>query len=104
MVFPRDISFTIPDCEIIDAMKKKHELKRVKQTFSIPLDVSNDLHSLVKKREMSNFVRKTLEKSIPPILRIFQADIPFFELANLKKVSSFSKMASPLEDGINDWQ
>jgi hypothetical protein len=47
---------------------KKHQdnaqTKRVNQTFSIPVDVSNELHVYVKHREMSRFVSDAIRKEL----------------------------------------
>ncbi len=42
----------------------KEEQKKVNQTFSIPIDVSKDLHIYVKKREMSQFVSDAIRKEL----------------------------------------
>ncbi len=43
---------------------KKHESKKINQTFSIPLDVSQELHTYVKRREMSFFVAEAIRKEL----------------------------------------
>jgi hypothetical protein len=43
---------------------KKNEPKKVNQTFSIPLDVSVELHTYVKRREMSQFVSDAIRKEL----------------------------------------
>jgi hypothetical protein len=81
---------------------KKHELKRINQTFSIPVDVSNDLHSLIKKREMSQFVSEAIKKEL------------LYKKNELKKhylaadedegqIEEMSNWEGVLKDGINDW-
>ena len=47
---------------------KRHEAKKVNQTFSLPLDISADLHTYVKRREMSQFVSDAIRKELiePP--------------------------------------
>jgi hypothetical protein len=43
---------------------KKQESKKINQTFSIPLDVSQELHTYVKRREMSQFVSDAIRKEL----------------------------------------
>lgn len=43
---------------------KKQQSKKVNQTFSIPLDVSQELHTYVKRREMSQFVSDAIRKEL----------------------------------------
>ena len=43
---------------------KKQESKKTNQTFSIPVDVSKDLHMYVKRREMSQFVSDAIRKEL----------------------------------------
>ena len=43
---------------------EKGSSKRVHQTFSIPLDVSKELHTYVKRREMSQFVTEAIRKEL----------------------------------------
>lgn len=43
---------------------KKHEAKKINQTFSIPRDVSQELHTYVRRREMSQFVSEAIRKEL----------------------------------------
>jgi hypothetical protein len=43
---------------------KKRESKKINQTFSIPMDVSQELHTYVKRREMSQFVSDAIRKEL----------------------------------------
>ena len=43
---------------------KKRESKKINQTFSIPVDVSQELHTYVKRREMSQFVSDAIRKEL----------------------------------------
>jgi hypothetical protein len=43
---------------------KKQESKKINQTFSIPVDVSQELHTYVKRREMSQFVSDAIRKEL----------------------------------------
>jgi hypothetical protein len=44
--------------------KQQRKLKSINQTFSIPTDVSQDLHQYVKRREMSRFVTDAIRKEL----------------------------------------
>lgn len=43
---------------------RKQEAKRINQTFSLPPDVSKDLHVYVRRREMSQFVSEAIRKEL----------------------------------------
>ncbi len=43
---------------------RKEEAKKINQTFSIPSDVSQELHTYVKRREMSQFVSNAIRKEL----------------------------------------
>ena len=43
---------------------RKQQTKTVHQTFSIPIDVSQELHAFVKRREMSRFVTDAIRKEL----------------------------------------
>ena len=45
-------------------MRKQPRNKTINQTFSIPLDVSNELHTYIKRREMSRFVSEAIRKEL----------------------------------------
>ena len=38
--------------------------KKINQTFSIPLEISQELHTYVKRREMSHFVSEAIRKEL----------------------------------------
>ena len=44
--------------------KHQAQVKKVNQTFSIPVEVSNELHIYVKHREMSQFVSDAIKKEL----------------------------------------
>jgi len=81
---------------------KKQETKKVNQTFSIPLDVANDLHSLIKKREMSQFVSEAIRKE----LLYKKNDLKKHYLAANEdegQIEEMNNWEGTLEDGSNDW-
>lgn len=43
---------------------KKHESKTVNQTFSLPVEISAELHAYVKSRERSRFVAEAIRKEL----------------------------------------
>ena len=43
---------------------RKHQNNRVNQTFSLPLDISKELHTYVKHREMSSLVSEAIRKEL----------------------------------------
>ncbi len=44
--------------------KHQAEAKKVNRTFSLPVEVSNELHIYVKQREMSQFVSDAIRKEL----------------------------------------
>lgn len=38
--------------------------KTINQTFSLPVDISQELHAYVKRREMSKFVTEAIKKEL----------------------------------------
>jgi len=49
-----------------NTVMRKHDTqaKKVNQTFSIPVEISNELHVYVKNREMSQFVSEAIKKEL----------------------------------------
>jgi hypothetical protein len=43
---------------------KEKPLRKIAQTFSIPFEISQDLHTYVKRREMSSFVAEAIRKEL----------------------------------------
>jgi len=43
---------------------RKQQVNTINQTFSIPVELSQDLHTYVKQREMSRFVSDAIRKEI----------------------------------------
>lgn len=66
--------------------------KTINQTFSLPADVSQELHAYVKRREMSRFVAEAIRKELE---------------AKKKELRQAYLMANEDEGQIeatNDWQ
>ncbi len=81
------------------------QVKKVNQTFSIPVDISNELHVYVKHREMSRFVSDAIRKELEA-----KKDEMRKEFADMKHDSAQRQMMkdweSTLGDGIdetNEW-
>jgi post-segregation antitoxin (ccd killing protein) len=72
------------------------------QTFSLPVEVSLELHSLVKRREMSRFVadaiRKELEKKKEKLHQAYLS-------ANKDKgqIEAIEDWQETLTDGMDEW-
>ena len=81
---------------------KRQEAKTTNQTFSLPIEVSLELHTYVKSRERSRFVadaiRKELEFKKEELRKAYLAandDEGQLEASDVWK--------STLEDGLNEW-
>ena len=63
---------------------EEEQRKKINQTFSLPLDISQDLHTYVKRREMSGFVAEAIRKEL-----------------KLKKTSSEKLIVQPMKMKVN---
>lgn len=70
---------------------KKNESKRINQTFSLPSDVSKDLHTYVRRREMSQFVSDAIRKELE------------YKKEELKKEYLAANEDEGQKDAIADW-
>ncbi len=43
---------------------KEHHSKKISHTFSIPVDISQELHTYVRRRELSGFVSEAIRKEL----------------------------------------
>jgi hypothetical protein len=71
---------------------KKPESKKINQTFSIPADVSQDLHTYVKRREMSQFVSDAIRKELE------------CKKEELKRAYLSSKQDEGQRESIDEWE
>ncbi|MBY0530079.1 MAG: hypothetical protein K2P51_07840 [Rhabdochlamydiaceae bacterium] len=81
---------------------KKQESKKINQTFSIPLDVSQDLHTFVKRREMSQFVSNAIRKE----LASKKEELKQAYLASNEdegQQTSMEDWKNTINDGSNEW-
>jgi hypothetical protein len=71
---------------------KKQESKRVNQTFSIPIEVSQELHTYVKRREMSQFVTEAIRKEL------------FSRKEELKQAYLSARKDEGQREAMDDWK
>lgn len=71
---------------------RKHQTKTVNQTFSIPSDVSQELHTYVKRREMSRFVSEAIRKELKA------------KKEELRRSYQQANEDEGQEDAIKDWE
>lgn len=82
--------------------KEVRKVKTVNQTFSIPADVSQDLHAYVKRREMSRFVTEAIRKEL--LAKKLELRKHYAE-ANQDpgQLEAKEDWDSTSADGLNDW-
>lgn len=72
------------------------------QTFSIPIDIVNDLHALVKNREISNFVACAIKKQLSAKKNALKKQ--YLSANKDKGQKEVSKdWEETIIDGQNDW-
>lgn len=71
-------------------MRKSH--KTVNQTFSLPADVSQELHAYVKRREMSRFVAEAIRKELE------------MKKEELRQAYLLANEDEGQNEALNDWQ
>lgn len=79
---------------------KQHAYKN--QTFSLPIEVSNELHSLVKRREMSRFVTDAIRKELDTKKQELRNA---YILANRDpgQIDATTEWQGTLADGVDEW-
>jgi len=80
----------------------RSQAKTVNQTFSLPLDVSEDLHALVKNREMSRFVSDAIRKELNAKKQYLRK---CYRQANRDEgqLEATNDWQTTLADGLDDW-
>jgi len=81
---------------------KKQPQKTVNQTFSLPLEVSKELHTYVKRREMSRFVADAIRKELEATKdNLRQA----YLMANEDEgqIETTAEWQGTLADGADEW-
>ena len=81
---------------------KKQEFRKINQTFSIPMDLSQELHTYVRRREMSQFVSDAIRKE----LLAKKEELKQAYLAVNKDPGQQEAMVewkATLEDGSSEW-
>ena len=72
------------------------------QTFSLPEEITNDLHSLVKRREMSRFVADAIRKE----LEVKKQDLRNAYISANKdsgQIEALDEWKETLSDGVDEW-
>ena len=72
------------------------------QTFSLPIEVTNDLRSFVKRREMSHFVADAIRKE----LELKKQELRKAYISANKdpgQIEGNSEWQGTLTDGIDEW-
>ncbi len=77
--------------------KNQAQSKKVNQTFSIPIEVSNELHVYVKNREMSQFVSDAIKKELESKKKQLRA-----EYADMKTDPAQREVMKDWESTIGD--
>ncbi len=71
---------------------RKEEAKKINQTFSIPSDVSQELHTYVKRREMSQFVSNAIRKELE------------FKKEELRKAYLAANKDEGQQEAMDEWE
>ncbi|NGX45032.1 MAG: hypothetical protein K940chlam2_00172 [Chlamydiae bacterium] len=71
---------------------RNEEAKKINQTFSIPRDVSDELHTYVKRREMSQFVSNAIRKELG------------FKKDELRKAYLAASKDEGQQEALNEWE
>ncbi|MGH2612847.1 MAG: hypothetical protein ACRDFB_07335 [Rhabdochlamydiaceae bacterium] len=81
---------------------RNQEPKKINQTFSIPIDVSQELHTYVKRREMSQFVSEAIRKELET--KKNELRLAYSKSNNDEGQSETTKdWENTLGDGSNEW-
>jgi len=71
---------------------RKEPVKKINQTFSIPSDVSLELHTYVKRREMSQFVSNAIRKELE------------FKKEELRKAYLAANQDEGQQEAMDEWE
>jgi hypothetical protein len=81
---------------------RNQQAKTVNQTFSLPIDISKDLHLYIKPREMSRFVseliREGLEDKKENLRKAYKA-----ASADEGQLEAMQDWEGTVGDGLNEW-
>ena len=80
---------------------KDQSTKKINQTFSIPLEISQELHTYIKRREMSHFVSEAIRKELDTKKKELRQA---YLMANKDKGQreAIENWEDSLEDGLNE--
>ena len=72
------------------------------QTFSLPVEISLELHSLVKRREMSRFVADAIRKELEAKKKELR-DAYISANKDLGQIEATEEWQGTLADGVDEW-
>ena len=80
----------------------RKQSKTINQTFSLPVDVSQELHAYVKRREMSRFVAEAIRKELEAKKEELRQA---YQMANEDEgqLEATTEWESTLGDGTDEW-
>lgn len=85
-----------------DEVMKKRETKTVNQTFSLPLEISLELQTLVKSRERSRFVAQALRKELDAKKRKLR-DAYLSANKDAGQIEATEEWQTTLGDSVDEW-
>jgi len=80
---------------------KEKPLRKIAQTFSIPFEISQDLHTYVKRREMSSFVAEAIRKELE--LKKEELKRAYCSARTDRGQAEAAEWESTLSDGSLEW-
>lgn len=81
---------------------KRHQAKTVNQTFSLPLEISQDLHTYIKPREMSRFVSEAVRKQLE--IKKLELRQDYIDAnSDEGQLEAMHDWESTITDGADDW-
>lgn len=81
---------------------RKQPHKTINQTFSIPCEISKELHTYIKRREMSRFVSEAIRKELESKKKKLRQA---YLMANMDEgqIEATQDWQGTLADGAEDW-
>ena len=72
------------------------------QTFSLPEEITRDLHSFVKRREMSRFVADAIRKELE-VKKQELRDAYLSANEDIGQLEAIDEWKETLSDGVDEW-
>lgn len=72
------------------------------QTFSLPVEITLELHSLVKRREMSRFVADAIRKELEAKKQELR-NAYILASKDLGQIEAMDEWKNTLTDGMDEW-